>query len=158
MPRVRRGLWARARAPCKGGRREREIPLIVCDYLYFASGGVFARDELPEGERDGACRVLVIKCAVTKCMFAHAVPQKGVDPDGFIVTTLKEDICWLGHPQVCIRRDNEPALARVVDQAVKILKDSEGVTASCEGSVPYDPQAQREERCGCSKGCFGLCC
>ena len=75
-----------------------------------------------------------------KCIFAHAVPQKGVDPEGFVVERVKEDIVWLGHSQVVIRRDNEPALAKVVDKVVKVLKDAEGVTASYEGSVPYDPQ------------------
>ena len=58
--------------------------MVSCDYLYISPKGVFARDELPEGERDGARRVLVVKCGLTKCMFAHAVPQKGVDPDGFL--------------------------------------------------------------------------
>ena len=39
-----------------------------------------------------------------------------------------------------IRRDNEPSLALVVDKAIRSLKQSEGVDASWEGSVPYDPQ------------------
>ena len=45
---------------------EREVPWVVCDYLYITSRGIFARDELPEGDRDSACRVLVVKCAVTQ--------------------------------------------------------------------------------------------
>ena len=97
---------------------ERQVPLVVCDYLYITSRGVFARDELPEGEQEGACRVLVVKCVLTQCLFAHAVPQKGVDPDGFVIDRLKEDISWLGHATVLFRRDNEPSLARVVDKAI----------------------------------------
>ena len=108
--------------------------------LVHHPGGVFARDELPERDRDAARRVLVVKCAMTKCIFAHAVPQKGVDPDGFVIDRLREDIVWLGHASVVIRRDNEPALARVVEKSIKVLKQAEGVTASWEGSVPYDAQ------------------
>ena len=47
-------------------------------------------------------------------MFAHAVPQKDVDPDNFVVERLKDDIAWLWHANFVIRRDDEPALARVV--------------------------------------------
>ena len=39
-----------------------------------------------------------------------------------------------------LRSDNEPALAKVVEKAIKVLKNADGVTASWEGSVPYDPQ------------------
>ena len=64
------------------------------------------------------------------------MPQKGVDPDGFVVYRLKDDIAWLGHSSVVIRGDNEPSLALVVDKAIRALKQSEGVNASWEGSVP----------------------
>ena len=73
-------------------------------------------------------------------MFAHTVPQKRVDSDGFVVDRLKEDIVWLGHPSVVIRSDNDTARVRVVEKVARRLKQSEGVTASCEGSLPYDPQ------------------
>ena len=109
---------------------DRDIPLVVCDYLFITPTGVFDRSELPVGEREAACKVLVVKCVSTKCLFAHAVSQKGVGPDGFVIDRLKEDIVWLGHASVVIRRDNEPALARVVDKAIKVLKASEGVTAT----------------------------
>ena len=61
---------------------------------------MFARDELPESDRDGACRVLVVKCAATTCMFAHAAPHKGVDPDGSIIDRLKEVSVMFGVAQV----------------------------------------------------------
>ena len=114
--------FARERAHEAHEGHERQVPLVSCDYLYITCSGVFARDELPEGERSAACRVLVIKCAMTKCIFAHAVPQKGVDPDGFVIDRLREDIVWLGHASVVVRRDNEPALARVVEKSIQVLK------------------------------------
>lgn len=71
----------------------------------------------------------------------HAVPQKGVDPDGYVIEKLKENIVWLGHSQAVVRSVNEPALIRVVDKVAKALRESCGVErASSEGSVPYDPR------------------
>ena len=133
--------FGRERAHHSHSTEERDIPLVSLDYMFIAKSGVCARDELPEEERDGALKVLVAKCADTKCIFAHAVPKKGVDPDGYIVHELKEDILWLGHSRVVIRSDNEPALVSVVDRVVKALKVSAGVdSVTSEGSVPYDPQ------------------
>ena len=77
--------FGRERAHHASRDHDRTIPLISLDYMYLARSGVFAREELPQGERDGAIRVIVAKCASTQCLFAHAVPQKGVDPDGFVV-------------------------------------------------------------------------
>ena len=48
--------FGRERAHRSREDEEREIPLVACDYLYLTPRGIFARDELPEGERDNACR------------------------------------------------------------------------------------------------------
>ena len=72
-------------------------------------------------------------------MFAHAVPRKGADAAGYVVEALKQDVLWLGHAKIVMRSDNEPALLQVVRQTMAALK-MEGVDASDEGSVPYDPQ------------------
>ena len=69
--------FGRERAHHSHTGEERDMPLISLDYMYLAKSGVCARDELPEGEQEGAIRVLVAKCAQTKCMFAHVVPQEG---------------------------------------------------------------------------------
>ena len=94
----------------QGRAEDRLIPLVSCDYLFVLQRGVFARDEINENEHKEALKVLVLYCSSTKCMFAHAVPQKGVDPDGYVVEQIKNDILWLGHAQVAVRSDNEPAL------------------------------------------------
>lgn len=133
--------FGRERAHHRSDLEGRSIPLFSCDYMYITQNGVFARDELPEEERTAAVRVLVGKCSATQCLFAHAVPQKGVDEDGYVVEELKKDIMWLGHSRVVIRSDNEHAILRVVEKTVKALRASGGIeSASCEASVPYDPQ------------------
>ena len=90
--------FARERAHHTHDGDDRETPVVSCDYLYITPGGVFAREELPEGERDAALRVLVVKCGMTKCLFAHAVPQKGVDPEGFVIDRLREASCGSATP------------------------------------------------------------
>ena len=116
------------------------MPLVSCDYLFITQKGAFTGKEVTEEERAGALKVLVAHCGATKSMFAHAVPQKGVDPDGYIVEQLMLDILWLGHARVVIRSDNEPALLQVVDKTMTALK-MKGVDVSNEGSVPCDPQS-----------------
>ena len=84
-------------------------------------------------------RILVAFDHAAATPFAHAVPRKGADPDGYVAEQIKRDVLWLGHSKVVIRSDNEPALVQVVEQAIIALKAS-GVDAPREGSVPYDPQ------------------
>ena len=133
--------FGRERAHHAHGHGDRSIPLVSCDYMYLARKGVFSKDELPEEEKSTAVCVLVAKCSATQCLFAHIVPQKGVDSDGYAVEQLKKDILWLGHAKVVIRSDNEPAILRMVDKVTQALRASGGIeSASSEGSVPYDPQ------------------
>ena len=74
--------FGRERAHHLSSDHQRSIPLLSCDYMYLSRSGVFARDELPQGERDAAIRVIVAKCSKTQARVAHGVPQKGFDPDG----------------------------------------------------------------------------
>ena len=115
--------------------------MFACDYMYVTDKGVSLRSETTEEDRASAVCVMVSKCSRTQCMFAHVVPRKGVDDDGYIVEQMKKDILWLGHSKVIVRSDNEPAILRVVEKVTKAVRASGGVEAvSHEGSVPYDPQ------------------
>ena len=119
----------------------RSVPLVSCDYLFIIPRGrIVRKDELEEGEREGALTVLVLYCSASKSVFAHAVPKKGFDSKGYIVEQIKEDILWLGHSRVVIKGDNEPALVQVIQAAVAALKMAGVQSATDEGSVPYDPQ------------------
>ena len=50
------------------------------------------------------------------------------------------DVLWLGYPQVVLKSDNEPAVVKVLQEALGALKVT-GVQAGEEHSPPYDPQA-----------------
>ena len=90
--------FGRERAHHVSCDHQQSTPLVSCDYMYLSRSGVFAREELPQEERDAAIRVIVAKCSKTQALFAHVVPQKGVDPDGYVVEQLRHDILWLGIP------------------------------------------------------------
>ena len=71
--------FGREKAHQSNTGEDRSIPLVSCDYLYLTPAAVLARDEISDEDKDSAVRVIVAKCSVTKCIFAHAVPQKGID-------------------------------------------------------------------------------
>ena len=103
--------------------------------------GVSLAAETSDEETSNAVCVMVTKCSHTHCLFAHVVPRKGTDDEGYVVEQLKNDILWLGHSKVVVRSDNEPAILRVAEKVTRALRVSGGVEgASQEGSVPYDPQ------------------
>ena len=118
---------------------KRLVPLISCDYSFITQMGVFSRDELAEDERERALTVLILYCSATRSIFARAVPKKCLDPDGHIVEMIRNDVLWLGHPKVRIRRDNEPALLHVVDTALAAPK-ANGVTLIPKVLYPYYSQ------------------
>ena len=89
--------------------------------------------------RQGAQTILVAHCSATGSLFAHAVPRKGMDVDGFVIEQLREDVLWLGHSQIMMRSDNDPALVQVIERTPTVLKLSGVQNAAPEGSVPYDP-------------------
>ena len=132
---------------------QRSIPLISCDYLFVTPRGALQRPELQEGEEEHALKVLVAYCGATKCMFAHAVPKKGVDPAGYIVEQLKQDVLWLGHSRVVIKGDNEPSLVQVIETTLSALKMA-GITSASNGDpsrMTRKPMGQPRAQCAFSR-------
>ena len=77
------------------------VCVFAFDYLFLdKTGNVVTRAALePDGFtalEDIDLTILVAKDLLGMAIFAHAVPQKGVDPDHFTVDVLLEDIKWLG--------------------------------------------------------------
>ena len=86
--------------------------------------------------------VLARMFSATRALFAHAVPQKGVDANCYAAKMISDSIAWLGHARVAVRSDNEPAIVKLVTVATNLLKLSEA-NATNGGPPPYDPQASR---------------
>ena len=80
-----------------------EIPHIACDYCFLGDDGG------KEGEEK---ETLIVQVAVdlnTKCIFAHAVPRKGI-AHVHGAEEICKDIDALGYKDVVFKTDNEPAM------------------------------------------------
>ena len=100
------------------------IPIIAFDYLFATDKGLKRRAELEGDEDDKAAvlKILVVKDSKSKTVFAHAVPQKGVDADGYAVVRLVEDIRWLGYTKILLKADNEHAIVKLLHDSLRRIK------------------------------------
>ena len=148
----------------RGGlKQSHAVPLVGMDYVFTTTDGFQLRGELKhpqtaEGEkalledrRHGRIvKCILVRCTETKCMFAHVVPCKGNDEDGYVVDLICSDIAWLGHAKLLLKSDNERALLSLVKRALVELKcqipDLKGV--SNETSMEYDSQANGSAEVG----------
>ena len=104
----------------RAATEEFSIPLIGFDYFCITSGEVKLRNEL-EIEKvilDGAalemqrkkgtlakCRIM--RCAMTKIVFAHSVPYKGQGDDQYVASLVVSNIDCLGHTRMILKADNK---------------------------------------------------
>ena len=134
--------------------KQRQIPIIAMDYFFITPDKrVLKREELPfaqDPDGDAALReellegkllkLILIRDGWTKCMFAHVIPQKGIDQERFSLTRVVEDIMWLGHTRVILKSDNEPALLALVKESLRVLRvELDGV--SQETSEEYESKS-----------------
>ena len=75
-------------------------------------------------EQLGAARSegTIFKCIVTRCLtsknvFTHVVPCKGADEEGYVADLVVKDVLWLGHSELIVKGDNEPALQALMQRA-----------------------------------------
>ena len=101
---------------------ESRVPTVGVDYFFITAGGIKRRDELEysvDAEGEAACnearrkgeivKCVLVRCWKTKVIFAHCIPCKGADEEGYVATTVAMDVIWLGHRKLFIKADNEPA-------------------------------------------------
>ena len=94
-------------------------------------------------------KILVAKCHMTKCLFAHVVPQEGMDPQSYAVERLKRDISWLGRSEIILKTDNERAIMAELRNTLKALR-IEGVESSQESHpAAYDPSSNGSTEVAC---------
>ena len=122
------------------GRKELEddskIPVVSWDYCFFG-----ARNRISEAEVEqrGDSPVLVMHDGVTKSMFAHLIPAKGVDFPSCekVVKMIVQDLENLGYNRVVFRCDNEPSIL-ALPRAVQLAWTGDVVQ---ETSTESDPQS-----------------
>ena len=97
------------------GAEKSSTPVFVFDYLFLTEECErIEREDLEEDMRNVAVKVLVAKDVKGKAIFAHAVPQKGVDDARYASDTLAEDVKWLGYHKLVLRSDNEKAIVKLL--------------------------------------------
>jgi hypothetical protein len=132
---------------------ESTIPKIGVDYFFITSGGLKKRKELEmsdealdkarsEGE---VLKCLVVRCYSTRNIWGHVVPVNGADEDDFVVNCAVADILWLGHTQLIIKGDNEPALQALIARSleafrIKTAEDDNVTKIAKEDPAPYASQ------------------
>ena len=136
---------------------ESKVPIVGIDYFFITGGGEpKTRAELeylqnPEGneelERDRRqgkiLKCLIVKCRQSKAVFAHAVPCKGLDENGYVVQLITDDVKWLGHVRLVLKSDGENAITALVEESLKAIRiqveNLEQITT--ERPPPYDSQS-----------------
>ena len=117
--------------PASTGRKtESSLPVISWDYCFLGSG---------DAEANGDSPVLVAYDSVSKAVFAHLVPAKGVDFPGIenTIRLIVKDLDYLGYKRVVFRSDQEPSIIALL-RAVRGRWTGEVVP---EVSAVGDPQS-----------------
>ena len=131
------------------------VPVVGMDYFFVTAEGLKRRDELAcelseEGEEKIAAarkRGDIIKCLLVRCfnsnnIFAHVVPQKGDDEEGYCAGLVANDVLWLGHTCVILKSDNEAAVLALRRRAARSLKLAEHMkNVQEESPAAYDSQS-----------------
>ena len=122
------------------GRKELEdgLKVLVVSWDYCFLGAKNRASEV-EVEQRGDSPVLVMHDSVTKSIFAHLIPAKGVDFPCCekVVKMIVNDLDTLGYRKVVFRCDNEPAILSLL-RAVKLAWSGDVLQ---ETSAEGDPQS-----------------
>ena len=81
------------------------------------------------------------QCQLTKYVFSHVVPQKGIDSDRYAVERLARDIQWLGHTRIILKSDNEKAIVKLLTEVLQSLRVTPIEQAAQQHPAAYDPNS-----------------
>ena len=115
--------------------RPHDIPRVGVDYWFITRGGLFRRSDLeypetPDGQdklendrRLGrVMKCIIVRCHESKAVFAHAIPCKGPDEDGYVVDLVLSDVVFMGHTKLILKSDNEASLLALVAHAPMAIR------------------------------------
>ena len=132
----------------EGSKDERSTPVVSFDYCFISDHGEIETVADFEAAGDGAVKILVARDSRSKYVFAHVVPMKGVDESRFAVDTLVNDVRWLGYNRIVLKSDNEPAIVKLLSEALRELR-VQGLDQCLEEHPPeYDPQSNGSAEVG----------
>ena len=125
----------------------RNVPTVSFDYAFIGDKGNIENQIEADGE-PGAIKVLIVRDNKSKALFAHTVPVKGADEEGFAVKAIVDDVKWLGYSKLVLKTDNEPAILKLLQESLRDLR-VEGIDqVMAENSPEYDPQSNGSAEVG----------
>ncbi len=144
-------MMGRGRGAQHRSAQESVVPMVGIDYFFISHGGVQKRNEVehPETEEgeaalNGARKIgdlikcILVRCFATKCLAAHCVPYKGAGEDDYVAGLVAEDILWLGHSELIVKSDNEPALQALITRILEVVGSrAASRSASAEKNPPH---------------------
>jgi len=132
------------------------IPVVGLDYFFIDGDKVKARNQLdysddPAGEANleaaraagTLIKCLVVRCSATKNVFGHVIPRKGADEEDFAANRVVKIIEWLGHTELILKGDNEPALQALTARALELIRVRVAKVIKIGSETPpaYDSQS-----------------
>ena len=89
---------------------ERGVAVVGFDCMFLTEKDLYSRSEWLECEEreldpNLVLKILVVRDMRSKSVFAHAVPVKGSDEDGYAVQCVVDDIAWLGFGNIYVSND-----------------------------------------------------
>ena len=79
------------------------------DYCFIGDKGDIV-NQIEADEEPG----LITRDNRSKAVFAHVVPVKGADGEGFAVKAMFDDVVWLGYTKIVLKTDNKPAILKLL--------------------------------------------
>ena len=83
---------------------------------HIVSEGETGRDD------DEALKLLIVTDSLSRAVFAHAVSKKGIDEKRLSVDAVVDDVLWIGYAKVIPKSDNEPAIVKLLKEALSTLR------------------------------------
>jgi len=117
------------------------VAIVSMDYAFLTRKGQIVSEGDQGWDDEDALKLLIVKDSLSRAVFAHAVTKKGIDEKRFSVNAVVDDVLWLGYAKVILKSDNEPAIVKLLKEALATLKVSGVDQAGEEHSPPYDSQA-----------------
>jgi hypothetical protein len=128
------------------------------DYVFVGDKGEITCQEQADIE-EGSIKILVVRDNISKSMFSHVVPAKGIDEKGFAVDAITSDVVWMGYTKVMLKTENEPAILKLLKESLRELRVEGLEQVMSENAPEYDPQANGSAEVGVQKckGSSRLC-
>ena len=105
-------------------KEQSDVPTVSFDYAFLSDGEEILTQDAFDAAGESVVKLLVVRDDRSKALFAHVVPKKGIDEKGFSVDSLVADIKWLGYAKLTLKSDNEPAIVKLLSEALRELRIS----------------------------------